>query len=190
MKEQDHISKRNQFIKTIIESIQMTVSDFMLNLASEESYEKNIYCWSISLFEERKSIDEAIKIVHRRRMSVLLSCTNEFDMKNKISLHRQKVMNKLKLEPTYCKLSKSQKRYFQDSIDRYIETDLYSYPEIVEMTLALIKRTLSEHPSKSIIPSSPKQKKNLTNTKTNLISKCQKYLEPMLLLNKTMLRSS
>ncbi len=63
--------KRNKFIATIISSIQMDVDEFIQNLANGENYETTIYQLSINLFDEGKSLKEAIDIILQRRALVI-----------------------------------------------------------------------------------------------------------------------
>lgn len=185
MKNSELDKKRNKFISLIIEAIKMNVNDFMQNLADGGNYEATIYGWSVSLFDEGKSIKESIEIIHNRRMLVLLNGDYEFNVQNQVSRNHQKVMHKLRLNPAYLKLKKSQKQEVQINIDRLIETNLYFHSEIVHMTLELIKYKFSKNQLKTKEMRIIRDKEKLNgNSLSNFLSK---YIEPKMTLNKTIL---
>ena len=65
-------SNQNQFILSIIQSIQIEVDDFTQRVANKECYELMIYRWSMRLFLKGLSSKQAIKIIHRARNFILL----------------------------------------------------------------------------------------------------------------------
>ncbi len=140
--------KRNRFLSTIISSIQMKKDDFLSNLLNGYKYEQKIYEWSLDLFEEGLNVEEAIEIIYGRRMLILSNDSLINQPNRTIIVNHQKVMFALDNLPIYSNLTNSEKEKLQLSIDAVISTNLYLYPEIIAMTVSIIKNKFLNNKSR------------------------------------------
>jgi hypothetical protein len=145
----------------------MNVTDFMQNLANGENYETTIYQWSIHLFDEGKSIEEAIKVIQERKAKVMFNSGDASNTYKDVSILRnhQKVINSLKAQPTYLNLSDNQKEKIVGRVDALVETRLYSASEIIQLVLGIIN-----HITMKTQPKANKNKINPSNNKPMFFS--------------------
>ncbi len=178
--------KRSKYITTIISSVQMNVDDFMQNLGNGENYENTIYQWAITLFDEGKSLKEAINIILQRRELVVLNSMKIPENQDTAVVSRlhQKVMKGLSIHPVYFNLNNSQKKSIKNKIDALIATRLYRHNEIIQFVIGIIRHTLPQ--------SQKKITKNNINPITNSASSLnvKKGLDSKMILYETTVQSS
>uniref|UniRef100_UPI001304B1C7 hypothetical protein n=1 Tax=Aquimarina sp. I32.4 TaxID=2053903 RepID=UPI001304B1C7 len=136
--------------------------------------ETTIYQWSSSLFDEGKSIEEAVKIIQDRTSKILYSSGGPSNDKDVLSIkNHQKVINKLKLQSTYLNLNEVDKEKVLDRVDALIKTRLYSVSEIITLVLGIICH----------ITMNPQTETNKNKTPPNddtpmFFSEHRRYIEP------------
>ena len=148
MKDRNHILNKNQFISIIIKSLKMNIDDFMVNLKKNEHYETTIYHWAINLYNEGKTLEEAIEIINKRIHLVSSSPNshtsssyyNDLDV-SMIKMY-QKVIRKLETNPIYNSLSNNNKEMLQEKVRAFVHTNLYTANSIVNIIINVIKNTL------------------------------------------------
>lgn len=186
------IIRRNKFIAAIISSIQMNVNDFIQNLANGENYETTIYQLSINLFDEGKSLKEAIDIILQRRVIATLKPSKISKDHNTITTSRihQKVMSRLRLQSTYFKLTNWQKKRIQSKIDALVKTRLYNYPEIIQFVLGIIQHTMIKTQQEVYKIKTSKNEINISNNEQMLLPEFKNYLDPKIVTSGIRVESS
>lgn len=185
-------TNKNEFVASIITSIKMNTNDFMENLSKGENYERIIYEWSVNLFNEGKTIEDAIKIIHERRMLIVFNSSyNSSSREEYVSIrNHQRIMEELKSLPAYFNLNQKQKASLQNKIDALIESKLRTHSEVIRLVLEIIKYNF-----KSKIWSNKKTKKSINkldpeNNELKFLLRFKHYLTPKTALNETFLPSS
>ncbi len=107
---------RNQFLTTIIKSIQIEMDDFMTRVANKDCYESLIYKWAIRLFDKGTTTDYAISVIHRARRFVLINKTYNNFLKPTTNVALDKILTMLKEHPNYNRLDAERKRIVQKKI--------------------------------------------------------------------------
>ncbi|TPN87093.1 hypothetical protein [Aquimarina algicola] len=191
MKNSEQDQERNKFISSIIESIKMNVNEFMDNLANGEKYETTIYKWSINLFNEGKSIDDAIKTVHKRRMLFVVNSTYNPSPHEEYSSQRnhQRIMVELESLPIYLNLNQSQKASIQNTIDALVESKLRTHSGIIELVTEIIKYNFETNSWKDKTSNKSRKKFDSDDNESSFLLKFKNYLNPKMRLNETLLPS-
>ena len=142
------IINKNKFILIIIKLLKMKTDDFMVNLKKNENYETTIYHWAINLYNEGKTLEEAIEIINKRihlvssspNSHISSSYYNDLDV-SMIKMY-QKVIRKLETNPIYNSLSNNNKEMLQEKVRAFVHTNLYTANSIVNIIINVIKNTL------------------------------------------------
>ncbi|WP_025663258.1 hypothetical protein [Aquimarina megaterium] len=182
---------KNRFIASILKYLKENIDQFHTNLTKGENYETTLYEWSISLFNEGKSIDEAVEEINKRRMLVMLSSTREVNIIKSLSTQRklEKVMLNLEQESCYSKLKAPQKTIVNERIEALANTDLWNHPDILEFALTIIKKNFQSDDSISEEIESAKNKKNPDKKNGKFLSEFRNYLQPKTIINDRRFRS-
>ncbi|WP_271769252.1 hypothetical protein [Aquimarina algiphila] len=183
---------KNKFISSIIDSIKMNVNDFMQNLANGEKYETTIYEWSINLFKEGKSIDDAIKVIHEKRMLIIFNSSYISSTREELitARNRQRIMTELNSQPIYINLNEKQKASIQKNIDVLVESKLRTHSTIIKLVLELIKQNITSKKWNTNVTEKSRNKIDPDDNESTFLSKFKNYLNPKIMLNETLLPSS
>lgn len=182
--------RKYQFIIGVIKSLQMNPVEFEQNLIKGAVYETILYNWSVNLFQEGKDINEAIRIILEKRIQIIYSINGGFTSEGNIINNRncQKVLAKLKDQPTYSNLRENEKQKVKSKINALVQTRLWSIAEIVDLTHEIIKNTInSSNTNNKIITKDTNQSEN-KNSK--VITEFKNLLTPKTTSNETTLQSS
>lgn len=184
--------EKNKFVSSIIDSIKMNVDDFMQNLTNGEKYESIIYEWSINLFYEGKSIEDAIKVIHERRMLIIFNSSyNSSSREEYVSIrNHQRVMEELKSLPTYYNLNPKQKASIQINIDALVESKLRTHSELIKIVINIIKNNYTNNVWKTKATNKSRNELDSDNNESQFLLKLKNYLHPKMMLNETILQSS
>ncbi|WP_027395162.1 hypothetical protein [Aquimarina latercula] len=182
---------KNKFISLIIDSIKMNVDDFMQNLINGEKYESIIYEWSTNLFYEGKSIEEAIKTIHKRRILFVVNSTyNSSPHEEYASIrNHQRIMKELKSLSIYSNLNQKQKASIQNSIDALVESKLRTHSGIIELVTEIIKHNFETNLWKDKTTNKSRKKFDSDDNESSFLLKFKNYLHPKMRLNETLLPS-
>lgn len=183
---------KSKFISSIIESIRMNTDEFMYNLVNGEKYECLIYEWSVNLFYEGKSIKDAIETVQKRRMSLITNSNYVSSPREDLITAKkiQWVMRELKSKPIYNNLNEKQKASIQSKIDALVESGLRFQPDIVKLVLGIINQNFATQKWKVSTTKKSEKKPDNDSDESTFLSKFERYINPKIRLNETLLRSS
>ncbi|WP_298546089.1 hypothetical protein [uncultured Aquimarina sp.] len=136
----------SKYITSIIRSLKMDINKFTQNLFAKENFEVTLYQWSINLFNEGKTSEEAIKIVNQRISLVLSNSTEPKPNPQHLVLikNHQKVMDLLQVNLIYNSLNTDEKHSIQNRIDAFVKTDLYTPNDVVNIILKVIQNTMPD----------------------------------------------
>lgn len=179
---------KNKFISSIIVSIKMNPIHFMKNLAIGEKYEITINEWSINLFNEGKALEEAIKIINKRIGLVLASTAKPSPdpLHSVLIKNHQKIMSLLDKNALYSSLSNDEKNRIQDRIDAFVEGNLYTPQDVVDIIINVIQNTMDKKKSKRLNSKAPSRNDN----NPPYISKMNKLLKSKIFNENVMQRST
>ncbi|TSE04377.1 hypothetical protein [Aquimarina algiphila] len=108
-------NRRNRFIATIIQSIQIEMDEFMMRVANKECYESMIHRWTVRLFEKGFSSDQAIEVIHRARRFVLMN-KDTYSTGFQPDLTFETILAMLNEHPKYNELDKAAKLIVQKKV--------------------------------------------------------------------------
>ncbi len=118
----------NQYLKFIVESLNMKVDDFMRTILLENSsdtcYERLLYKWIVKLFKKGKPQDQALQLIYRTRNFVLFNTWHTFYDEPDPTKNLQDLLIMLNSNATYKKLNDEDKLLVQKKIAELTNTDL------------------------------------------------------------------
>ncbi len=131
MRTNEENTKKNSFIESIVDAIQMDITDFTNNLKTGEPYEQMIYQWIITLYEDNVPVEEAITIIHQKRLQVLFNNSEVKSPNTEIAKIRNRVMSGIKHHPAYNELNNDNIQKVHLKIDALVKPNLHSSYDIV-----------------------------------------------------------
>ncbi|WP_438710330.1 hypothetical protein ACSTS3_15045 [Aquimarina muelleri] len=132
--------QRNVFLLAIVESVQMEIDEFLNRVAHHECYESMIYRWAIRLFYKGISVADAIHIIHRTRLFVLVNRNYLYNQKPIIPF--EKILDTLENHKIYKQLSEDEKMVQQRKIEALFNKNAPS--EMIEQMLENMSPKLSK----------------------------------------------
>ncbi len=175
MKTNEKNTKKQRFIESIINSIQMTVKDFMDNLNKGESYELMIYQWIISLYKEKVNIEEAVTIVHQKRLQVLFNNAEVKTPEAEILKVRKRIFDRLQKTSLYNNLNHKNKEYIHSKVEGLIKPNLHSCSDIIKIIFKICRKLGNDQKPTITNILKPKYERK-SNTNNNIIM--QKLITP------------
>ncbi|TPN82969.1 hypothetical protein [Aquimarina algicola] len=168
MKTNEENTKKQRFIESIIDSIQMNILDFKDNLNKGESYELMIYQWINNLFEEKVEIEEAVTIVHQKRLQVLFNNAEVKTPEAEISKVRKRIFDRLDKTSLYNNLNHKNKEYIHSRIESLIQPNLHSCSDIIKIIFKICRKLGNDQKptiTKNLKPKYERKK----NTNNNMV---------------------
>ncbi len=169
MKTNEENINKQRFVECIVNSMQMTVIDFTNSLHKGAPYEHMIHQWITSLYEEKVEIEEAITIIHQRRLQVLFYNSEIKTPEVEITKARKRVLDRLKNSAIYNSLDKKNKEYVHSKIENLIRPNLHSCSDIFKIILKICKKLRNDQKSTITNTVKPKTHETKKNTNNNMV---------------------
>ncbi|GAA4106219.1 hypothetical protein GCM10022393_00550 [Aquimarina addita] len=132
--------KQNEFMGYIVKSLGMQMEDFMTvvftNNTHTRCYEKIIFRWMIKLFDKGKSKNQALKIIYKARIFVILRKSSQANFTPEPVYNLQDLLPMLSMNTTYQKLTDEEKLLVQKKIEAW--TDTNSPQDIIAQALSSV----------------------------------------------------
>lgn len=133
-------SKRNEFLSYIVISLQMRTDEFMNAVLSQDApekcYEKLIYKWILKLFNKGKTKEEALRIIHKARIFIMIRKSQYKYTSPEYFKNLQDLLVMLNSNSEYKKLNPEEKLIVQKKIEELTNTN--SAKEIITQALESI----------------------------------------------------
>lgn len=136
MKKRELEIKKSSYIAFIVQSLRMEINDFLDRVYDGDQYESTIYTWTVLLYEEGKSKEEAVRLILNRRMAIINAAS--FNTKKQISQNYEKSMQRLSEYTNYKKLNTIQQEMIKKRAYELAKTDLYSISDLIFYILEIV----------------------------------------------------
>ncbi len=176
MKTNEENTEKQRFIESIIDAIQMNIIDFKDNLNKGESYELMIYQWITNLYEEKVNIEEAVIIVHQKRLQVLFHNAEVKTPEAEISKVRKRIFDRLHKTSLYTNLNHKNKEYIHSRIESLIQPNLHSCSDIIKIIFKICRKLGNDQKPTITNILKPKYERK-KNTNNNIV--LQKLITPI-----------
>lgn len=167
--------KQNKYIMSVIKALHLNKKSFKKNLAQGEYYEFILNEWATNLFDEGKTVKEAVNTIIERRRLLMIHNAQTYEFDNFHEPDYKKIIQQLKVNSVYTSLNEVEQQRIQKRVLAFIKTRLYNAHSIVELILKIIENTMQSTP----VTPSKNNKKDFFHCKLsrdiNFVSK-QDYL--------------
>ncbi|TPN87434.1 hypothetical protein [Aquimarina algicola] len=160
--------EESKYLELIIDSIQMNILDFQDNLNKGESYELMIYQWITNLYEEKVNVEEAVTIVHQKRLQVLFHNAEVKTPEAEISKIRKRIFDRLQKTSLYNNLNHRNKEYIHSRIESLIKPNLHSCSDVIKIIFKICRKLGNDQKptiTKNLKPKYERKK----NTNNNMV---------------------
>ena len=131
-------TQKNQYLSTVLQSIQMEVAPFMQNLIRGEKYERMIFNRTMDFFHTGMPVEEAVQQIHQWRRLILFHQGNDPTCEKKSQKNKQKVLRSISNHTAYHALTPIKKQQIAQRITTLVNTRLYTNYTIHHMILPLL----------------------------------------------------
>ncbi len=142
MRTNEENTKKQKFIESIVDAIQMNITDFTNNLKTGKPYEQMIYQWITTLYEDEIPVEEAVSIIHQKRLQVLFNNSEVKSPDLEIAKIRNRVMSGIKHHPAYKELNNNNIQKIHSKIDALVKPNLHSSHDIVAIVSNIMNQLL------------------------------------------------
>ena len=117
----------------------MDIEEFVTNVSNENTYEKTIFNWINSLYDNNIGIKKAILIIHKKRMDAIFNTKLDFNIQHRIDETFLKTMKILERNSKFRELNESEVAQIKERVHRLAASNLYHFSSIVEQMLFIFE---------------------------------------------------